>query len=140
MRIVAVARVAEGQRDVGAILAHGLDRLGRLGLDVGDARRPGAARARSASSRGTTVGDADGNATSRTRPARRPRSSASSPAAASSAVVDRGRVTREHPARLGEAHAAADALDEGDAEALLEALELLADRRLAVAERLGRGR
>ena len=44
-------------------------------------------------------------------------------------------MTGEDPARLGEPDAAADPLDERDAEPLLEALELLADRRLAVAER-----
>ena len=38
-------------------------------------------------SRGTRVADAEGNATSRTRPARSPRISASSPAAASMAVA-----------------------------------------------------
>ena len=48
-----------------------------------------------------------------------------------------GCVTREDPPRLGQPHRPADALDEGDAQPLLEALELLADGGLAVAERGG---
>ena len=89
-------------------------------------------------SRGTSVADAEGNATSRTRPARRPRISASSPAAASMRGGHGVRVAREHPPRLGQADAAAHALDERDARALLEPSQLLAHGGLAVPERLGR--
>ncbi len=84
-----------------------------------------------------TVGDADGKPTRRTRPARRPRSSASSPAAASSAVVTVGACRARIATGLREPYGAPDALEQRDAEPLLEALELLADGGLAVAE--GRG-
>ena len=88
---------------------------------------------------GTSVADAEGNAMSRTRPARRPRISASSPAAASIAVATAFAWRASTRPDCGEADAATDTLDERDAGALLEPPQLLAHRGLAVPERLGRG-
>jgi hypothetical protein len=137
VRVTPVTGIAEGQGEVGAVLAHGGDRLGRLGLDEahddprmprrhhrhelghdrGRRRREGgephAPRTQSAERRELAVGGID-----RRR--------------------DRGAVTREHLPRGGEADAAAGALDERHPRACLGAAELLAHRGLAVAER-GRG-
>ena len=82
MRVVGVARVAEGERDIGRVIAHRLNGLGRFGLEVAEPQaRMSALHA--PISRGTTVDDADGNAAMRTRPVRSPASSASSSAAES---------------------------------------------------------
>ena len=91
-------------------------------------------QARSASRRGTIVGDADGKPTSRTRAARRPAQLGELAGGGIQRRRHGGGVPREDPAGIGEADAPPDPLDERHAEALFEALELLADRRLAVAE------
>ena len=137
VRVVAVARIAERDGEVGAVGAHGGDGLGRLGLDVGD----GDARVR-----GAERGDEPRHERRRRRGERDephpPGAQAPDLGELARRGLERGghgvRVAGEHPARLGEADAAADPLDERDAGALLEASQLLAHRGLAVAERLGR--
>ena len=76
-----------------------------------------------------TVGDAEGKPTSRTRPDAQAPKLGELAGCGIQRRRHRGCVTREDPPGLGEPDRAADALDERDAEALLESLELLADRR-----------
>ncbi len=112
IELAAIARVAVGQRDVGTVLAHRHDRLGRLGFDEAD-RNPGAARGH---------GRDDTRDDGRRRRGERGDPHAPGAQAAEFGQVARGRIERrgdgrrvagEHLARLGEPHAATDALDDG---------------------------
>jgi hypothetical protein len=88
-------------------------------------------------SRGTSVADADGKGDQPHSPGAQSADLGELPRSRFERCRDRVRVTSEHASRFGQSDTAADAFDESDAGALLEAPELLAHRRLAVAERCG---
>ena len=119
MRIVAVTGIAERQRDVGAVVAHRLHGLGRLGLDVrdGDPRMPL-----------REVGEQPRHDRGRRgREADEPHAPGAQPPEfgefAGRGIQRRrhgGSVAGKDPPGLGQPHPAADALDECEPEPRLE--------------------
>ena len=133
VRVVAVAGVAEGQCDVGAVFPNSLDSLRRLGLDVrdGDAR--------------VVLGEVREQAGHDRRRCGRERDQAHTAGAQTAQLGEfagRGiqccrdgrRVAGEDATGFGQTHAATDPLDHRHAEPLFEPLHLLTQRRLTVAE------
>ncbi|MDF2666306.1 MAG: hypothetical protein K0R81_2156 [Microbacterium sp.] len=136
IELATVTGIAVGEGDVGAILPHRDDRLGRLRLDEAD-RDAGTPRGhrrdhpRHDGRRGRGEG----------RDPHPPRAEAPQLGEIARRRLERGGddgcVPGEHAPRLGQAHTPTDAFDDRGPGATFEPTQLLTDRRLAVPQRMG---